>query len=129
MAYVDARDPLHAACLAVLRHHAGRLVLPVLAIAEAAHPIERRAGTAADVRFIGDLAAGDFAVEAVHPTDWERIAELVARYRDSGLGTVDASGVAAAERLGITRIATLERRHFTVVRPRHVAAFELPLLD
>ena len=44
------------------------------------------------------------------------------------LGTVDASVVAAAERLGITAIATLDRRHFSVVRPRHVEAFALPML-
>jgi hypothetical protein len=30
-----------------------------------------------------------------------------------------------AERLNVTRIATLDRRHFTVVRPRHSTAFEL----
>lgn len=57
--------------------------------------------------------------------DWLRIAELVARYRDLPLGTVDASVVTAAERLGITEIATLDRRHFTVVRPVHVGAFTL----
>ena len=47
--------------------------------------------------------------------DWERIAELVARYRDMRLGTVDASVVATAERLGTTidrdaRPAALLRR-------------------
>ena len=91
--------------------------------------IERRAGTKAEVRFLGDVASGEFAVEPVHAVDWERIAELVARYRDMRLGTVNASVVAAAERLGITTIATLDRRHFSVVRPRHVEAFTLPLLD
>jgi uncharacterized protein len=30
-----------------------------------------------------------------------------------------------AERLKITTLATLNRRDFTVVRPRHVAALEL----
>jgi hypothetical protein len=54
-----------------------------------------------------------------------RIAELVARYQDLPLGTVDSSVVAASERLGISEIATLDRRHFTVVRPTHVEAFEL----
>ncbi len=54
-----------------------------------------------------------------------RIAELVSVYRDLPLGTVDASVVAAAERLGVTEIATLDRRHFGVVRPAHVDAFEL----
>jgi predicted nucleic acid-binding protein len=54
-----------------------------------------------------------------------RIAELVARYRDLPLGTVDASVVATAERLGVNDIATVDRRHFTGVRPAHVAAFTL----
>jgi predicted nucleic acid-binding protein len=51
--------------------------------------------------------------------------ELVAQYHDLPLGTVDASVIAAAERLGITDVATVDRRHFTVVRPEHVAAFEI----
>jgi predicted nucleic acid-binding protein len=41
------------------------------------------------------------------------------------LGTTDASVVAVAERLGLTDVATLARRHFTVVRPRHVDALTL----
>jgi predicted nucleic acid-binding protein len=54
-----------------------------------------------------------------------RIAELVARDHDLPLGTVDASVVTLAERLGIEVIATLDRRYFTVVRPKHVRAFVL----
>ena len=46
-------------------------------------------------------------------------------YADLPLGTADASVVAVAERLGIAEVATLDRRHFTVVRPRHVTAFTL----
>lgn len=38
---------------------------------------------------------------------------------------VDASIVAVAERLDVRKIATLDRRHFSVVRPRHVDALEL----
>jgi hypothetical protein len=33
--------------------------------------------------------------------------------------------IAAAERLAITEVATLDRRHFTVVRPRHATALTL----
>jgi hypothetical protein len=53
------------------------------------------------------------------------MAELVARYHDLPLGTVDASVIAAAERRGVHDIATLDHRHFTVVRPNHVDAFTL----
>jgi predicted nucleic acid-binding protein len=38
---------------------------------------------------------------------------------------VPASVVAVAERLGAKRIATLDHRDFTVVRPSHVTAFTL----
>lgn len=78
-----------------------------------------------EVRFLGDLASGAFSLESVPAGDWLRIAELVATYRDLPLGTVDASIVAAAERLGVWDIATVDHRHFGVVRPRHVAAFTL----
>jgi uncharacterized protein len=54
-----------------------------------------------------------------------RIAELTRRYLDLPLGATDASLIAIAERLGIDTIATLDRRHFTVVRPAHVEAFTL----
>ncbi len=57
--------------------------------------------------------------------DWLRIAALVSRYRDLPLGTVDGSVVAAAERLHVSKIATLDRRHFSIVRPAHTDAFEL----
>lgn len=82
-------------------------------------------GAVAEVRFLGDLAAGNFTTDPVVPSDWIRIAELVSEYRDLPLGTVDASVVVAAERLGIETIATLDRRHFTVVRPAHIATFDL----
>ncbi|MGD9697097.1 MAG: type II toxin-antitoxin system VapC family toxin [Thermoleophilia bacterium] len=98
-------------------------------VTEAAFLVGRRLGWVAEARFIGDLAAGDFEVEAVAASDWERIAELVIGHADLGLGTADASVVAAAERLGIASVATLDRRHLTVVRPRHVERFTLPLLD
>ena len=70
-------------------------------------------------------AGAHFVVEPVAATDWLRIAELVWTYRDLRLGTVDASVVAAAERLGIVEVATLDRRHFSVVRPKHADRFEL----
>ncbi len=46
-------------------------------------------------------------------------------YADFPLGLVDASVIAVAERLGAADIATLDRRHFSVVRPAHVPAFRL----
>ncbi len=87
--------------------------------------IAARIGSEAEIRFLGDFAAGNLISERVAGEDWLRMAQLVATYRDLPLSTVDASVVAAAERLRVNQIATLDRRHFTVVRPSHIPAFEL----
>ena len=94
-------------------------------ITEVTYLLASRIGMTAEVRFLGDLAEGNLVAEPVVPRDWLRIAELAAAYRDLPLGTADASVVAAAERLGIAQVATLDRRHFSAVRPLHVDAFEL----
>jgi predicted nucleic acid-binding protein len=96
-----------------------------LVITEVVHLLATRLGTGPGSRFLGDLAGGAFTVAPVMAGDWLRIAELVGHYRDLPLGTVDASVVVTAERLGITEVATVDRRHFTVVRPHHVDAFTL----
>lgn len=109
----------------MLLWHPGPLIVPVLVITEVTYLIGSRLGTDAEVRFLGDLASGDFSIEGVMAGDWLRIADLVSRYRDLPLGTVDGSVVSTAERLGITEIATLDRRHFSIVRPTHTNTFDL----
>jgi len=106
-------------------NHPGPLVVPTLVITEVSYLIATRLGVEPEVRFLGDIAAGDFTIDPVAAADWIRIAELVHRYRDLPLGTVDASVIAAAERRNITSIATVDRRHFSVVRPAHCEAFDL----
>jgi uncharacterized protein len=103
----------------------GPLHVPELVVTEVVYLVATRLGAEAEVRFLGDLASGAFTVEPVRPDEWERLAELVWRNRDMLLGTVDASVVALAERFGLERVATLDRRHFSVVRPAHVSALEL----
>lgn len=97
----------------------------MLVITEVSYLLATRLGAEAEVRFLGDVASGALTPLDVGAADWLRIAELVARYADLPLGTVDASVVAAAERHGVTTIATFDRRHFRVVRARHIDAFDL----
>jgi predicted nucleic acid-binding protein len=124
-ASIDVDDRHHAASLELLLTHAGPLLVPMLVLTEVAQLVASRLGARAEVLLLGDLAAGTFIVDHVAAGDWLRIADLVWRYRDLGLGTVDASVIAAAERLGLSTVATLDRRHFGVVAPSHVAGFTL----
>ena len=74
------------------------------------------------------IAAADtdeLNIESLTVDDYERGAELVAKYRDLPLDAVDALVVATAERLRINAVATIDHRHFSVVRPLHTPHFEL----
>jgi predicted nucleic acid-binding protein len=54
-----------------------------------------------------------------------RCRRLQVEYADLALGVVDASVVALLERLDEGKLATLDHRHFGVVRPKHVGALQL----
>jgi len=47
------------------------------------------------------------------------------QYAGFPLGVADASVVAAAERLELQEVATLDHRHFNAITPRHTTAFKL----
>jgi uncharacterized protein len=121
----DADDRHHDACRELLETAPGPLLVPSLVITEVAYLLATRLGAEAEIRFLGDLAAGTFIAEPVRADDWLRIVELVWTYRSMKLGTVDASLVTAAERLGTATVATLDRRHFNAVRPKHVEGWDL----
>jgi len=122
-AAADSDDAEHRASVDALSRADLRLVVPALVVAEATYFVGRRLGPEAEASFLAGLSG--LEVEAPDDGDLARMAELVVEYRDFPLGGTDASVVALAERLEAPLIVTLDRRHFSAVRPRHVASFEL----
>lgn len=125
LAAADVNDPDHDVCAALLLDEPGDLVTTALVIAETAYLIGRQLGSSAEAAFFESVADASIAVDDLTPDDLRRVAALVATYVDLPLGGTDASVIALAERHRVTTIATLDRRHFTVVRPSHVPAFEI----
>jgi len=122
------RDPDHRRCVdlfAGLRMANRDMLLPAPIIAEVGYLLAAKAGARIEAVFLRSVAAGDFISVDLTVADYERMAELVEQYADLPLGTSDASVIALAERLNVTEVATLDLRHFTVVRPRHVQALTL----
>ncbi len=114
------RDRNHERCVELLNKAIRPLLVPTLVITEVAHLLADRLGARAELAFATAIRSGELEVEPVAGPDWDRIHDLMEHYRDLSLGMVDASVVALAERLGLDTVATLDRRHFTTVRPRHV---------
>lgn len=125
VATADRSDKDHAACRALLEGDDGPLVTTAMVIAEAAYLIDRQLGPVAEASLYDSILSGQLEIASLDREDWQRIAELVTTYASLRLGGTDASVITIAERLGTTRIATLNHRHFRIVRPRHAEAFEL----
>ena len=75
--------------------------------------------------FVSTLANTELTLETPLSDDYLRAAEILRQYADARLDFVDALIVAQAERLNISRLLTLDRRDFNLIRPRHCLNFEL----
>lgn len=124
-ASIDRSDPDHAAVAELLRStpRPHMVVEPVLV--EVDYWLRKHLDVSALDAFVSDLAAGRYELVGIDEDDLVRIVELETRYEDANLGYVDAALVAACERLDISSIATFDRRHFGMIRPRHRRHFEL----
>ncbi len=125
LATLDAADPEHEACASMVGSATEDLVVPALVLGELDYWCSRRLSLDSWLIFLEDVNAGVYRIEAPSATDLERCYELQERYRDLSLGIVDASVIALTERLDEPKVASLDERHFRVVRPRHVSALEL----
>lgn len=124
-ALVDDAEPQHRAVRQFLDLSDETIVLPVTVLPELDYLVWSRLGSGVQVRVLRSLLAGDFQLENPLESDFARAVELVDQYAGSGLGLVDSSIAAIAERLNIRQVLTLDRRHFGMLRPRHCPAFEL----
>jgi predicted nucleic acid-binding protein len=74
---------------------------------------------------LDNIEHGAYEVEELLASDYRRIRQLLTTYADLRVGFVDAAVLAIVERLREPKLATLDHRHFSVMRPRHVDALEL----
>lgn len=126
VALLDADDRHHERCATCLALNDEPLVVPIPVVTETCSFIERDGGPELEADFLESFGPNEtFEMIDLRPGDWTRAVDLIRTYADLPLGVVDASVMAIAERLGSTQIATLDHRHFTVVRPAHATAFEL----
>ncbi len=124
-ALVDAADAAHGRAVKALGAEVEAIIVPQATLPEVCYLIGSRLGAAREADFVRHLAASDWRLEPLTDVDLPRVVALMQQYADANIGFVDGSVVAIAERIGITRMYTLDRRHFTMIRPAHIDGFEL----
>ena len=124
-ALTDQSDRNHQQVLAVAQRANEPLVLPVVVLPEVCYLIASRLGHQAMRRFVSSITSDTVQVEPVTTEDLVRVHQLLEQYADNQLDFTDAAIVVIAERLHITRVYTLDRRDFSIIRPHHCDYFEL----
>ena len=124
-ASLNAAEAEHSATVRVLDTIREPIVLPVPAITEVGYLLARDLGNEVAADFMQSLATTDLTLENPTQEDYFRTSALLKQYADTKLDFVDALIAAIAERLNITRVLTLDRRDFQMIRPKHCDGFEL----
>ncbi|MFL5796714.1 MAG: type II toxin-antitoxin system VapC family toxin [Actinomycetota bacterium] len=124
-ASIDRSDRDYARCRALLEESSEALTLPSPVLPEIDYLVGRNVGRGVMVQLLRNIELGALQVVDLTAADYQRVAELVDRYADLGVGFVDAAVLAVTEGMGEPKLATLDHRHFSIMRPRHVDALQL----
>lgn len=125
LAAADRADLNHEAAVAWFARADEPLLLGALTLAELDELLQRELGVDASLAVVRSLIDGGLRLVAPTGDDLARAAELLVEASEHRPRLADAVLVACAERLGVRRIATFDRRPIAVFRPRHVRAFDL----
>ena len=125
LAAVDRSDRNHEACAGLLESTTEQLAIPAPILPELDFWMSESVGFEAFLALLEEIEEGIFRVEELAPGDYARVRELCRDYAQLRIGFVDAAVLAVTERLGEPKLATLDRRPFSVMRPRHVEELEL----
>ena len=125
LAFFDRDEPRHDDAVKIMGSGRDRLVVSPYVLAELDCLLATRLDVATEVAVLRELAGGAWELASLDGLDVLRAGSVIERYRDQAIGLADASIVVLAERYGTRRVATLDRRHFEVLRPLQGGRFAI----
>jgi predicted nucleic acid-binding protein len=124
LAFFDASEPDHEAVAEVLGA-ADALVVSPYVVAELDYLVATRHGVDAELVVLDELAGGAWDLAAFDEDGLRRAREVIVNYQDQEIGVADASIVVLAERYRTRTVASLDHRHFDVLRSLDGGYFEV----
>jgi predicted nucleic acid-binding protein len=124
-AMADIDDAWHEPVKSFLQNIMDTLFVPITVLPEICYLLNTHLSQDSERKLIASIIQGELKIEGLRNEDFHRSYQLLESYSDMNIGFVDASVVAIAERLKIHRILTTDRKHFSVIRPRHCQTFNL----
>ena len=125
LAFFDSAEPCHRDVARAIEAAGEPLVVSPYVIAELDHLVATRHGVQAELAVLDELGGGAWELACLDVAELRTARTIVDCYADQRIGLADASNVVLAQRFGQTPIATLDRRHFSVLRALDGSALTL----
>lgn len=122
VAIFDESDEAHGRCAAVLKRTSPPLTSTWPVVTEAMYLL---ASLQAQDALLAMIERGALSLAPIETGDVPRIRTLIRKFRDLPMDLADATLVRVAEREGIRRVFTLDRRDFSVYRSGRGRPFTL----
>ena len=101
------------------------LIISPYIMAEVDYLVATRKGGDAELAVLAELSGGAYELATMDAEDVASARRVVQRYRDLGIGLADASLAVLAHRHRTRTVLTLDRRHFSVMRPLDGGVFKI----
>ena len=124
-ALFNASTTQHEHVIKVSRQIRGQFIVVQVVLTEVTFLFYRSGGVPAVSQFLTAFVSSNPTLEAVVVADLLRARDIMNAYPRAKLDFVDCCLTAVAERLNIVQIATLDRRDFQIIRPKHCDLFDL----
>lgn len=125
LAFFDHTDRWYPAVDEVFTGGTEALIVSPYVIAEVDYMMSQRHGVHGELAALRELTSGAWDLVDFGRSDLNQAVAIVDRYSDQNVGVADASLVVLAKRYDTRTIATLDRRHFEVLRPLQGGRFEI----
>ncbi len=116
LAYFDRNEPRHSELVRVIDATDEPLVVSPYVVAELDYLVMTRHGTRAEQAVLQELVGGAWTLADMPVALVAQALAVMDRYADQPIGLADASNIVLAQAFQTTTIATLDRRHFSVLR-------------
>jgi uncharacterized protein len=124
-AALDSSDPDHKRCASLLEQADEDLLIPAPVLVELDYWVRKFASAATWLTFVEQAVGGGFTVYCLDENELLEAARLQARYPTIRLGLVDAAVFVTCQSLNETKVATLDHRHFSILRTQDGQALDI----
>ena len=124
-ALYNVTDSRHPVAKAFAADYTDITFIPEIVLPEVCYLFLRDIGYVGVHRFLARFKVINARIVSLARSDLNRLHEIAETYASAAFDIVDCCIMALAERLHVTRIATFDRRDFSIFQPRHCDYLEL----